>query len=167
MGGADKALLPFGARPLIEHVTARLAPQVEELAISANGDPMRFAGMVLPDAAPEGPLSGVLAGLDWAAAAGADAIVTAPVDVPFLPSDLVPMLCANWPGAAFARAGARAHPACALWPVSVRDALAGWRERRVMGFAESIGAMAVDFPDPAAFANLNTPEDLAAAEALL
>ncbi len=169
MGGTDKAMLRLGGQRLIDRVTARLEPQVEELAISANGDPARFAGRVLPDDAPLGPLSGVLAALDWAAAGGADAVVSAPVDLPFLPGDLVPMLCLHWPDAAMARADGL-HPTCALWPVSVRPALRDWLaagERRVGGFAHSIGARPVDFPDPRAFLNLNTPADLAHAETLL
>ena len=56
LGGADKALLPLGTRPLIHHVLARLSPQVADVAISANGDPARFVAFgcaVLPDAEPD------------------------------------------------------------------------------------------------------------------
>ncbi|TKA96174.1 molybdenum cofactor guanylyltransferase MobA, partial [Cereibacter changlensis] len=48
MGGADKALLPLAGRPLLAHVRDRLEPQVEALALSANGDAARFAGFGLP-----------------------------------------------------------------------------------------------------------------------
>ena len=63
-GGADKALLPLAGRPLIAHAVARLDPQVEALAISANGDPARFAAFGLPIVADSvegfaGPLAGV------------------------------------------------------------------------------------------------------------
>ena len=76
MGGGDKALLPLAGRPLLAHVVGGCAPQVGALALSANGDPARFAAFGLPviaDGAPAGagPLAGVLAGLDWAAALGA------------------------------------------------------------------------------------------------
>lgn len=169
MGGADKATLPFGGERLVARAIARLGPQVEALAVSANGDPARIPAWVLPDeGGSEGPLSGVLAGLRWAKGAGADAIVTVAVDVPFLPADLVPMLCLGWP-ASVARTE-RLHPTCALWPVSATDDLAAWLaagQRRVREFADHIGAVPVDFPDARAFLNLNTPEDLAAAEALL
>jgi molybdenum cofactor guanylyltransferase len=72
---------------------------VAGLAINANGDPARFAEFglpVLPDSLPDhpGPLAGVLAGLDWAAERGAEAIVTAAADTPFLPRDLVARLTA-------------------------------------------------------------------------
>ena len=70
--GADKAQVTLGGRPMLAHVLDRIAPQVERLALSANGDPARLAPFglpVLPDAGESrGPLSGVLAGLCWAAA---------------------------------------------------------------------------------------------------
>ena len=37
--GSDKALMPLAGRPLVAWVADRFAPQVEELALSANGDP--------------------------------------------------------------------------------------------------------------------------------
>ena len=75
MGGGDKGLLPLGEGTLLSHVIDRLAPQVAGLALNANGDPARFADRHLPVVADSiegyaGPLAGVLAGLDWAAAQG-------------------------------------------------------------------------------------------------
>ena len=91
LGGADKALLPLAGRPLLGWLLPRLAPQVDALAISANGDPARFAAFglpVLPDpVVDQGPLSGLLAGLDWAAGQGAQALLTVPADTPFIPLD--------------------------------------------------------------------------------
>ena len=174
--GADKALLPLAGRPLLAHVRDRLEPQVEALAISANGDPARLARFGLPvlaDDQPLGPLSGILAGLRWAAAQGADALVSAPVDAPFLPGDLTPrlILAADGPRLAIARAGERLHPAFGLWPVSLAptlaDFLASGAKPKVMDFAAAHHAAVAAFPDDGAFANLNTPQDLAAAEALL
>ena len=73
MGGADKALLSLGGRPLIRHVVERLSPQVEELAISGRTSHSGFGLPVLADAQIErfGPLAGVAAGLAWAAGIGA------------------------------------------------------------------------------------------------
>ena len=72
MGGGDKGLLPLKDGTLLGHVIARLRPQVDEIALNANGDPQRFSQLsmtVLPDSIDgyPGPLAGVLAGLDWAA----------------------------------------------------------------------------------------------------
>ncbi len=181
MGGGDKALLALAGRPMLAHVVDRLAPQVAALALSANGDPGRFAAFglpVLPDPVPgqPGPLAGILAGLDWAAERGARAVVSTPADTPFLPRDLVARLAAagdlsrpvvvTTPGAG---GGVAAHPASALWPVACRAALraalaAG--ERRVGAFAEAEGSATVLLA-AAGFRNLNTPADLAEAEALL
>lgn len=173
--GADKALVRLAGRPLLAHVQRALAPQVAALAISANGDPARFAGFglpVLPDTRPLGPLSGVLAGLHWAAAQGAEALVTAPVDAPFLPEDLVARLAeGGCDSPALAESGGRLHPALGLWPVALAGALeaflASGAKARVRDFALAQGGRVVAFPDPARFLNLNTPEDLAGAEARL
>lgn len=176
MGGADKALLPFRGAPLIAQVMARLSPQVAALAISANGDPSRFGftGLqVLPDAVPMGPLSGVLAGLDWAAAQGLTLLVTAPCDAPFLPCDLVPRLllaAESAPGAPVLSCDetGRIHATHALWPVTLAPALAAFlasgAKPRVQDFAAAHGAVSASFP-AAEFVNLNTPQALARAEA--
>ena len=175
MGGADKALVRLGGQPLIRHVLARLSPQVEDLAISANGDPARFSDLgctVLADADPLGPLSGILAALRWAGAKGAAAVVSAPVDAPFLPGDLVAqLLLAGGGGTAIATADGRDHPVCALWPVALAGNLAGFlasgAKPKVTAFTDAQGAARAPFPDPAAFINLNTPADLARAEAMM
>ena len=177
MGGRDKALLMLGKGSLLSHVQARFAPQVERLAISANGDASRFgAGVtVLADEASQGPLSGILAALDWAAALGATAMVSVAVDTPFLPVDLVPRLClaaeASAGGVAIAASGGVDHPTFGLWPVGLRGDLraflASGVKTRVVDFARNHGAMRAEFSDDGAFANLNTPDDLAAAEAMM
>jgi molybdopterin-guanine dinucleotide biosynthesis protein A len=59
MGGVDKAMLRLGGAPLLRIVQDRIAPQVEALAISANGDLGRFGNdlPVLPDTDALGPLA--------------------------------------------------------------------------------------------------------------
>jgi len=170
MGGADKAMLQLDGQALVDIAAARLGPQVARLAISANGDAGRFAPRalpVLPDGTPMGPLSGVLSALLWAAPLGAGAVVSMPVDAPFCPSDLVARLSAPG-GAAFAMTDAGAHPACALWPVSLcktlQDFLASGASPRVRDALTQMGATAVEFPHEADFANFNTPADLAGAQ---
>lgn len=171
MGGADKALLPLSGRPCIAHVIDRFAPQVDQLVISANGDAARFARFglpVLPDGASLGPLSGVLAALRWAG--GADAVVSVPVDCPFLPGDLTPrLLLAGLP--AMATSGGHDHPVFAIWPMALRAPLeaflASGAKPRVTDFLAAHGVACADFPDDGAFANINRPADLLAAEARL
>ena len=174
MGGADKALIRLGGAPLLAHVVERLAPQVAGVALNANGDPARFAGFglpVLPDElADTGPLTGVLAGLDWAERQGADAIVTVAVDTPFFPSDLVSRLVAAGPLSVAATDAGGLHPVFGLWPVTrvpaLRESLAAGK-RRIGAWAREQGAATAVFPDEDAFLNINTAADLARAEARL
>lgn len=167
MGGGDKALRLLAGRPLILHVAARLRG-CTPLAINANGDPGRFAGIGLPVIADgvegqPGPLAGILAALDWAADRGAAQVLTAPADTPFLPADLLPRLLAAGGAALAAGPDGRVHPTVGLWPVraapSLRAALAAGT-RRVQDWTAAIGAVAVPFPDEEAFFNINTPDDL-------
>ncbi len=177
-GGGDKGLWPIAGRPMLARVVDRLGPQVDRLLLNANGDPARFAALGLPvvaDSVPDfpGPLAGILAGMDRAAAEGAQAIVTVAGDTPFFPTDLVARLRASGAPLAFAvtpgATGRRRHPVFALWPVALRKdlrtALAAGT-RRVAEWAARHGAAEVAFPDEAAFFNVNTRDDLARAEAL-
>lgn len=173
MGGGDKPLLQVGGQPMLARVIAALGGM--DTAISANGDPSRFAAFglpVLPDGAfaGQGPLAGVLAGLDWAAAKGADALLTVPGDTPFVPAGLAEALA---PPPACAASAGQPHHLVALWPVACRDALfamlAAPGRRDVHHFAATIGMRRVDFSgwkwDP--FVNVNTPEELATAQVLM
>lgn len=177
MGGQDKAMVMLGGQSLLAHVQARLAPQVEQIAISANGDAGRFGAslVVLADESSQGPLSGILAGLDWAAPLGASAVVSAAVDTPFFPADLVPQLClaaqGSAGGVALACSDGVDHPTFALWPIGLRADLrrflASGAKPRVTDFARSQNAARADFYDSRAFVNVNTPDDLANAKAML
>lgn len=180
MGGGDKALRLLAGRTLLDHVLARLAPQVDRVALNANGDPARFAAWGLPvlaDTLPDfpGPLAGVLAGLRWAAGQGAAEALVVPTDSPFLPPDLLARLRAGRGDAALACAASagQVHPVAALWRTGLADPLeaallAG--ERGMERFMRGQGLAVVAFPmgpegDP--FANLNTQDELADAEGRL
>ncbi|OYV34196.1 MAG: molybdenum cofactor guanylyltransferase [Rhodospirillales bacterium 20-64-7] len=169
MGIMDKPLLPVGGRPMIAWVIEALG--VVDIAISANGDLARFAAFglpILPDGefSGQGPLAGLLAGLDWAATLGADVLLSAPGDTPFLPADLAASLS---PPPCAVESDGRKHHLIALWPVSkrhiLRTMLLTSGPRRVEAFAERVGMRYHEFPrqPPNAFANVNTPTDLEAA----
>ncbi len=181
--GAEKALLPLAGRPLVAHVVARLRPQVAELFVNANGDAGRFGGLdcaVVADEAGDnlaGPLRGVSAAIAFARRRGFSLLATAPCDAPFLPLDLVARLAAAIvaTGAAIAVAESPRglEPMFALWSERATSEIAAEfargeaSPRRVMA---RLGAARVVFAqgegdDP--FANLNSPEDFAAAEARL
>jgi molybdopterin-guanine dinucleotide biosynthesis protein A len=176
MGGADKALVALAGKSLLSRVIERFNPQVAALAISANHDPARYAAFDLPvlaDASSQGPLSGILSAMTWAAAGGATAVVSVPVDGPFLPPDLVPRLCLAAESAGLALASSRGalHPTFGLWPVNLAPALAAFlasgSKPRVRDFAAAHNAGLADFPDDLAFANANTPQDIARFAVLL
>ncbi|MEY8835430.1 molybdenum cofactor guanylyltransferase MobA [Phaeobacter italicus] len=195
MGGGDKGRLQVGGESLLARVVDRIAPQVAGLALNANGDPQRFDDLGLPVIADTidgfaGPLAGVLAGLDWAAEQGASSIVTVAADTPFFPQDLAerllaaaegqryPLVLATTPRTseeALKSGGGRRvnrHPTFGLWPVELREDLRGALQnglRKVVLWTDQHGGREALFEaepfDP--FFNVNTPEDLARAEALL
>lgn len=185
MGGGDKCLLPLGGRPILARVIERLAPQVDRLALNANGDPARFAAFGLPvlaDARGDfpGPLAGVLAGMDWAAAQGIGTIVTAAADTPFFPETLVAGLraAAAREGAPLAVAvtddaerGLSPHPTFGLWDVALREDLRAAIEagtRKVVAWTRPRGCAEALFAAPyEPFFNVNAPDDLRRAEAML
>ena len=169
LGGVDKAALDLGGARLLDLAVARLEPQVENLAISSNtGAGLAALGLpILADAAPLGPLAGLLAAMEWAAPMGADYIASAAVDCPHFPCDLVPHLRLAVEGGgiiALARAG-RVHGTFGLWPVSLRDDLAQFLQSgenpKLMDYAARYPLAYAGFPDEAAFDNINTPQDLA------
>jgi len=183
MGGGDKARITIGGVSILQRVLACLTPQCSRVIINANGDAARFADTGLPvvaDSVPDfaGPLAGILAGLDWAAA-NAPAIewlVSVPGDCPFLPKDLVTRLhevrtASNVP-LACARSGEWRHPVVGLWPVDLREDLrhALVREglHKIEIWTARHGIAIAEWPtipfDP--FFNVNTPKDAAQAEAI-
>ncbi|MEO0750253.1 MAG: molybdenum cofactor guanylyltransferase MobA [Pseudomonadota bacterium] len=180
MGGGDKGLRLLGDVTILTHVIARLDPQVAGMALNANGASARFEAFrlpVLPDSIKgfAGPLAGVLAGLDWAAAQGADSIVTVAADTPFFPCDLVPRLQMAGEGMThplvLARTPDGRHPTFGLWPVALREDLRTALEdglRKVVMWTDQHAGRTALFDEPGEpFFNVNTPEDLAHAQTLL
>ncbi len=183
MGGVDKGLVTLAGRPMIAHAIERLRPQVATLAISANGDTSRFERFGLPVVADDlaessGPLAGVLAGLEFCAHSGLRLthVATLPGDTPFAPKDFIARLHAARRSAnaeiAVAVSHGKVHHVTALWPIAIAGGLRRAVEegvRKVETFAARYAVTTVEWPveplDP--FSNVNTPEDLARAEAAL
>ena len=181
MGGGDKALLTIGGATILDRVLDRLRPQAARIVLNANGDATRFAATglpVVPDNVPgfAGPLAGILAGLDWAAAnaPGVAWVISVPGDCPFLPRDLVPRLhharlAADTP-LACAKSGDWRHPVVGIWPTELRQdlrhALVEEDLRKIEVWTARHGVALAEWPaDPVdPFFNVNTPEDAAAAE---
>lgn len=181
MGGGDKARIRIGGVTILERVLERFRPQCDGTILNANGDPARFADTgltVVPDSVPDfaGPLAGILAGLDWAAANRPDVadVASVPGDCPFLPGDLIKRLAGVRATAgvplACARSGDWRHPVVGLWRVALRDdlrhALIEEDLRKIEIWTARHGIAVADWPDTPVdpFFNVNTPEDAAAAE---
>ena len=183
MGGGDKPMRRIGGRTILERVIARLKPQCDELILNANGDPARFASFalpVIPDTVENfpGPLAGILAALDWAAAhrPGVSIVFSAAADCPFLPRDLVgrlhEALVNENAQLAVAASDGQSHPVIGLWRVALRDelrhALVQEDVRRIDRWTARYRLATVTWPteplDP--FFNANTMDDIADAERL-
>jgi molybdopterin-guanine dinucleotide biosynthesis protein A len=181
MGGGDKARIRIGGITILGRVLACLQPQCSSIIINANGDPARFADTglpVVPDSVPDfaGPLAGILAGLDWAAAHAPEIadIVSVPGDCPFLPVNLVERLdvarAAEKLPLACACSGDWRHPVVGLWPVALREdlrrALVEEDLHKIEVWTARHGVAIANWPakpvDP--FFNVNTPADVVEAE---
>lgn len=187
MGGGDKCMRPLGGRPILAHIIERLRPQVSDMIVNANGELGRFApfGLTVVEdsvAGFAGPLAGVLAGLEWIKRHRPDIAcgVTVATDTPFFPADLVRRFLAvqgDRPALAVARSAEAVHPVIGLWPVALADDIENALKHglhKVGAFTVEHRAIEVPFPpvtiggteiDP--FFNINRPEDLAEAEALI
>jgi molybdopterin-guanine dinucleotide biosynthesis protein A len=178
MGGSPKALLPFGGRPLIEHIAETLRSILPECLIVTN-TPELYASLRLPmvgDVFPEGgSLGGIYSGLR--AAPGAAALCVA-CDMPFLSGPLLAYLAgrAGEADVVIPDAGGELQTLHAVYgkacvPAMERRLRAG--RLKVIGFFDEVRVVRVPAEDVArfvdpdlAFTNLNTPEEVARAHAL-
>ena len=169
MQGIDKGLAELHGRPLVAHVLAAVAPQVESVMISANRNLAiyRTHAAVIEDASAghAGPLAGLAAVMT---ARPAHHVLSVPVDCPAPPPDLAARLWQALAGAqqaacAVAHDGDRAQALFALYRPgqasaanrALRDNGAVWR------WQQSIGMIEADFGHCRhAFLNLNTQADL-------
>ena len=168
MGGVDKGLQPLRGKAMVEHVLARLLPQVDEILINANQNTetyAKFGHRVIADdiGGFAGPLAGLHAGLK---AARNPLVVTVPCDSPFLPADLVSRLNREMKDhdISVAKTGAQAHPVFALVRKSVLQNLEAFLAgggRKIDAWYSSLKHVEVLFDDEAdAFRNINTLEEL-------
>lgn len=185
MGGGDKPMLELGGEPMLARIIRRALPQVDQLAINANGAANRFAEFGLPVLADRiggfhGPLAGIHAGLTWARSAHARHLLTIAGDTPFFPDDLSARLSFGREDESIvvAASATGAHPTFALWPTNLtkdlEQHLTSGGTRKVIAYIEQHGHVSVIFPpetlpggivDP--FFNVNTPNDLADAQRLV
>ena len=175
----DKFLQQLGSQTIIEHVAARLSPQVDYLFLNANGDHHRLSGLdihVISDTPSShgGPLVGLKTAFKYAH--DFPLMVSVAADSPFLPADLALQLYERQKKTAarivLASSNGQVHPIFGLWKTGLLFSLNEWlshaEKASVLAFAHHIGFEDVDFPlmqladgeiyDP--FFNINRPEDL-------
>ena len=173
LGGVDKGLVTLVDRPLVAHVLARFAPQVDTVLLSANRNHeqyRRHCQRVIGDelSAAAGPLAGIAAAL---AVAHTPLLAVVPCDSPFLPQRLVRALQDALERAtadiAVVRTADGLQPVFALLATRLAPSLADYLasgERRTDGWYRRHSVVTVDFElEREAFMNINTPDDLAAA----
>jgi molybdopterin-guanine dinucleotide biosynthesis protein A len=177
--GSDKALAELGGRPLISHVIARAAPQVDALVLNASGDFAATNLAVVPDRLlGEGPLSGLLAGLSWAKDHDFAYVATFSCDTPFFPTDIVALLhhaLSDGADCAMARCCDQIHGTFALTRTSalprIEEAFSsGLRSLKALGgiLRCTFADISRDRTNPScdAFFNINHPGDLELARTL-
>lgn len=183
--GRDKLLMPVAGKPMLAHAVERLAPQVQQMVLSANGDPARFSAFGMPVVSDAigvglGPLAGLHAAMIWAKsnAPAARFVASVPADSPFFPTDLVRRLAEEQKPEAIALAASSGgtHSVFGLWPVllfdDLEEFLTSGASPKVLTYAGRHAPRFVHFADIALpngeaidpFFNVNTPDDARRAE---
>ena len=181
MGGGDKCLLPLAGKTLLQRTIDRAQPQVTQLLLNANGNSLRFARTRLPVVADVfannlGPLAGIHAGFTWmqTKTPNAEWLISFASDTPFFPTNLAEELLAKAQAEstklAVATSKLNTHPVFALWHISLKTEIETQLQTgevpRLQDWMKAHNPAQVDFNadayDP--FFNINTPQDLYAAE---
>ena len=173
MGGVDKGLQQLHGQAMVAHIIARLAPQVQTLAINANrysDDYAAFGYPLWPDLLDgfAGPLAGLHSGLTHCRT---DYLAATPCDAPLLPIDLVHRMAEaleqQKADAALAVTGTASrrqpHPVFCLLNKNLLPALTSYLQadgRKMGHWLASIHSVAVPFEDETAFSNINTRQEL-------
>ncbi len=165
--GADKGLLEFAGKLLVEHLLLKLAPQVDRMMINANRNLTRYARYGVPVVGDEtaercGPLAGMVSAMRHATT---DYILTTPCDSPLLPRHYAHRMLAAvmHTGLCVAHDGMRLQPVYVLLHRRYADDLHDYLAdggRAVHGWLQRHHYALADFSSqPEAFLNLNTPEE--------
>lgn len=171
--GRDKATMMVDDERLVDRAVRRLADCCEDVLVApGHRRPLEVAGArTIADAPGEGPLAGIVGGLQQAQT---ELLAVIAVDMPHASAAVLRALAATWAGeaAVVPVVGGTAQPLHAVYAVSWTDrfaALLDAGEPSAVRVLELLGAQPADATiwgaaDPAGdfAANLNTPDDLAA-----
>jgi molybdenum cofactor guanylyltransferase len=178
MGGRDKFLLSLDGKQILQHIIARLKPQVDVVILNTRNVELKCSLEVVPDiksqenGEPYGPLGGLYTALSYAKKNGYSFVVTAPCDTPFIPDNFVLRLLEHKDKLIVtAKSKGQLHPVLSLWNVSLLSDLEKAldnKERKMMSWISKYNPVEVVWdqePDP--FLNINTSEDLLEAEKMI
>jgi len=168
LGYRNKGLVEFEGQRLIEHVLARIHPQVGRVVVVANADVDAYRQLGLDviedtDFRGEGPLAGILAA---ARITQCPWLLVVPCDLPFLANDLVARLADSLGdlSAAIAHDGEREQFLVALLRTELAREIEPYLKsarRSVHGWLATHPYTTANFSDqPDSFRNINTPQDL-------
>ena len=180
MGGLSKALFPLNDETLLSHVIRRLQPQLGSLLLSTEGPDTgleSFGLPLVPDLLPRyrGPLTGLCSALHFLAEKNhKGGLVLCPCDAPFIPTDLVEKLVhavvSNPKAVAVVSYEGYLQPTFSLWqahhlPV-IYDAVVNRGDGGLKYMLKSLPHVVVEWvsAEPPPFYNVNTPQELQAAE---
>ena len=178
MGGIDKGLIPFHGKPLIEAAISRLKPQVSTILINANRSITKYSHYgypVLMDETPDfsGPLAGFSVGLKHC---NTPYLLTSPCDSPLLPTDLAEKMASKLEDGNLELVFASSkeddgkiwsQPVFCLMRRDLQDSLNIFLSKgdlKIDRWFKELRSGTVVFESALAFANVNTPEELAALE---
>ena len=171
--GEDKGAVVLAGRRLIDHVAERFAPQTDQLLVSGAHDyGSGWIAVADRQDGPRGPAAGLWAIAHWLGEhmPEVEGFVTVPIDGPFLPLDLYDKLVSA-SCCAIASADDGDHPTFAYWRIDqlLQELKSSSQEEGVSlcALAEKCKAVKVHFAEHHLLMNINTPEDLLQAEAIM
>jgi len=178
MGGQPKALMQLGGRSIVERVVAALTPAVDDVMVVTN-TPELYAFLGLPMVADVYPDHGSLGGIYSGLRAAGEIAFTVACDMPFLHPEIVRLVVgrAGEGDVVIPRVGKQletmhaAYSQACLAPIEAR--LRAGR-LKIVGFFDDVRVVEIGeaevarFRDPTvAFMNVNTPDELERARALV
>lgn len=177
MQGQDKGLALLAGKPLFMHVLARMGQAAAQTVVvtGQHAEAYGQAGFPVIADAGIGPLGGILAAMQAVARQWPfHWLLVVPCDMPFLPEDLRTRLwqAVQASGSELAVPvceGNRQHAVmlCHLRLAAELEAYLVSGGRSIHGWLDQLAPAYVDFGDCAPFANLNTPEELMAADGVI
>lgn len=168
--GLDKGLVQWQGKPLIAHVIASVAPQVEDIVISCNRNGQQYQSFGYQTCSDRiDGFQGPLAGIDTALAlVKHDWVWVCPCDAALLPNNIVSYLYhaidPTQTDLAYPQSDSRDHYLPMLMKSSLANSISTYLktgQRSIKGWFRGINTVAVPInAEEMIISNFNSPEDL-------